>query len=480
MSILPEELASRYHSGESASQIAASIGLHKCTVAKILRKAGVQFIPGRHKRGTTPEQDLAIVAQHQAGIPKEEIARQHNLAIGGVYSVLRRCGVTFVPNPNAVPHEVKVKMAEAYAAGATAKEAASAFGLSETACRDAIRSLGGIVRQVTYRNKRALSAAAKVRMVQAYLDGSTMAEAASLVGRTASICMKVLRQFGLKARSKARTYTVDATFFQEIDCEQKAWVFGFLAADGYVSRAGRSVSVSVQHRDRDVLDTVRSALKSDAPIVHFTAKTKNGETRHYCSLMIHCTELVSDLIRHGVHSGKSHTVRPWNGPPELMRHYWRGVVDGDGSVLCGPTKNRGRIWQINLVGNIHMVSGFADFVAETIGERRKPWPHRTIFGIGYWKLTTVQQLAKLLYEDAAVYLQRKKSKAIEILKCVSRKRDWSHLTKEGLLELLGMHGTWRSVATHLGINEVSLIRIRRRVGLPTRRCRISSKVIKPL
>ena len=37
-------------------------------------------------------------------------------------------------------------------------------------------------------------------------------------------------------------------------------------------------------------------------------------------------------MSHGITAKKTDALQPWDGPADLMPHYWRGLIDGDGSI----------------------------------------------------------------------------------------------------------------------------------------------------
>lgn len=74
-------------------------------------------------------------------------------------------------------------------------------------------------------------------------------------------------------------YQVNETFFDNIDCEEKAYLLGLILSDGHVSKNG-SLIFSFQKQDKDILEKMIKALESDYPIredkkyVHLTVSSK--------------------------------------------------------------------------------------------------------------------------------------------------------------------------------------------------------------
>lgn len=156
-------------------------------------------------------------------------------------------------------------------------------------------------------------------------------------------CPKIAKEFNisavaiqglLKRRNIPRRSPCEAQrklFFDEnafnVITEESAYWVGFLMADGNVSyRHGNSpeISLVLQARDKEHLIKFRSFLKSEHALINI----------HKCNSIrfsIRSKTLVANLKRYNVVPCKSFTAC---APSVLMlnRHFWRGVIDGDGSI----------------------------------------------------------------------------------------------------------------------------------------------------
>jgi transposase len=109
------------------------------------------------------------------------------------------------------------------------------------------------------------------------------------------------------------------------------------------------------------------------------------------------------------------------------RHFWRGVVDGDGSVGAypfGPTQQHRP--QLRVVGRLALLRQFTSFLAKNRMSQLQVHPHKTIYSVG----TTggsAAEIACLLYADASVALKRKAEAAEalinDVLLAAFRKRE---------------------------------------------------------
>jgi hypothetical protein len=123
-----------------------------------------------------------------------------------------------------------------------------------------------------------------------------------------------------------RKHAVDESALDAVDTEGKAYVLGFIAADGYVS--GNGLGFTIHERDIDVLEIVKTVLGSTHPI--------RPVKRNRVVLDISSKVLARRLVSLGLTPNKTRTVTP---PTEivdnLLPHWLRGYWDGDGWLTTG-------------------------------------------------------------------------------------------------------------------------------------------------
>jgi len=306
-------------------------------------------------------------------------------------------------------------------------------------------------------------------IVKAYLEGKPLLQLAATFGMGYETCRKVLIRHNVPRRTRSesrREYSVDEAYFDAIDSEEKAYWLGFLAADGAVLNKD-SFALTLSQKDEGHLFRFRSCLKSEHRLYRCeTCAVPGGRLHPMISVQIHSRRLVRALESQGIGPRKSFTVKPWDGPADLLSAYWRGVVDGDGSVRRCEDRGGKGVWQIGLVGNWFITSGFATFVTAITGRVRTPKPKGRIYSLFYTGTWLPQQIARALYAGASIYLPRKQAVAEAMLAATVTRRSMEFLTAEELLRLYGVHGTWEGVRHSLDLDCATLNRIRKRRGLP--------------
>lgn len=205
-------------------------------------------------------------------------------------------------------------------------------------------------------------------------------------------------------------YTLDHQYFQCVATPEKAYWLGFVTADGsvYVGDDGkRRLSVQLAAYDGKHLQKMAVAFGSDKPVLY----TKRNEA----VLTFNSLPIVRDLVALGVNPRKSGIVLPWDGPEYLMPHYWRGLLDGDGTI--SPNRSSSK-WTVGLCGSIHCVVEFANWAREITGSRALPRKSPASDLCWYWQVAGTwapQRLADSLYRDSDIFLDRKKSLADRLM-----------------------------------------------------------------
>jgi hypothetical protein len=199
---------------------------------------------------------------------------------------------------------------------------------------------------------------------------------------------------------KPRRYTLDETYFDQIDTPDKAYWLGFIAADGCVIEdpAGRPayLRVDLARCDDDHLRTLCTHLGSDRPVLY---------SQDCACVSFGSRRLADALCKLGVTPRKSLIVEPWDGPADLMPHYWRGLFDGDGTIFTSKGS-----WCVGICGSYACVDTFGSWARAITGGRSQPRSIRKDTECWQWTSqgsVKSQMLAAALYEDASVALERK-------------------------------------------------------------------------
>ena len=234
-------------------------------------------------------------------------------------------------------------------------------------------------------------------------QGLTQKEIGRRVGIDQSSVSELLKRYGIKAFREPgppRRYTLNEEYFAAIDTPEKAYWLGFIAADGHIPQVGDGLHMRLAAGDIGHLQLLADALGSDAePKI-----VKDGAAE----VRFHSRRFAANLITHGITPRKTWTCSPWNAPEDLAPHYWRGLIDGDGTVMASGK-------EIVFVGTLPMVEACRSFVAGICGTRALPRQQ-----VGCWRMTIqgrrqVHAILSVLYAKDRVALARKKETALAII-----------------------------------------------------------------
>jgi hypothetical protein len=207
-------------------------------------------------------------------------------------------------------------------------------------------------------------------------------------------------------REGGRKYTLNHEYFDNIATPEQAYWLGFLTADGGVIIGAKTHALRLElaEIDAEQVKMFATAMGSDKPL---------WNRRGCVGVSLDSWRLVESLGRLGIGQRKSATVEPWNGPADLMPHYWRGLFDGDGCIC----RSCGR-WQMSIVGSEACVHEFATWARGITGSRAKAIRIKHAAACWQWVLGSSRMavpLARELYENAPVALKRKQLLAGKIL-----------------------------------------------------------------
>jgi hypothetical protein len=231
------------------------------------------------------------------------------------------------------------------------------------------------------------------------------------------------------------------SFFSTIDTEEKAYWLGFFAADGYVSK--EQVSLKLAAVDEDHVRAFAAAALPRAGVRRSTyTNRKSGVTTHAVVASALAPRMVDDLRACGVAARKTDFLKPWDGPPELLPHYFRGLVDGDGWLVTG--KNA----ELGLCGPRAVMQALAEFVRDTYGYVMSVRPKGSIWTARV-KSRGATVVAHFLYADAKVFLPRKRKTALELAAVQYPQKSWCGLVTLKTIRAATLQGRPRAVSAEL-------------------------------
>jgi len=176
-----------------------------------------------------------------------------------------------------------------------------------------------------------------------YLGGDSLEDLSKKYNISKWVLLGKFKKLGVRKTTK-RVLNNNFIDINEYSCY---WA-GFISADGWVDKYHLSIELS--HKDRTHLFKIKDFLNSNAEIKQRDRKSF-GKITKSCVIQFNSLDLVQSLlINFNIVRNKTLILKPPNLPTNMIRHFIRGYVDGDGSVG----------W--NKVPRLFICSGSKDFL----------------------------------------------------------------------------------------------------------------------
>ena len=224
---------------------------------------------------------------------------------------------------------------------------------------------------------------------------------------------------GIANQTNDRTtqhYQKDINFFKN-ETSDMAWLLGFLASDGNVSKNSNRIRIELSYVDREILEKIKKLVKIDNPI--YERENKNGFK--FVSLEWSCKEHKEDLAQYGIIPNKTYVLKP---PLKLSPHFYidyiRGYFDGDGTINLNHCQH-GNALRWGICG---ASKPMLQWIVQILNEQYKIPPvnlhkdssHDTDFYSITYSTCAARNIYNILYTPNSIYLNRKKEKYQSLLK----------------------------------------------------------------
>lgn len=215
-------------------------------------------------------------------------------------------------------------------------------------------------------------------------------------------------------------YKLNETFF-ETDTEKSFYWAGFISADGSiidtVKNSSLRMNIGLSQVDHNHLEKFKIDIGTDKPVYKYTRpdkRLKSGESK-ISTLTLISNKICTDLKRFDIEPRKSLTgtfplVLSDN---ENIRHFMRGLFDGDGCVYfytyalkSGTIK---KTLCFKLTGTYDMCVGFRELLNRYAGINRNDGIARygEVYNLQFHREDTSTNIYNYLFKNATVYLDRK-------------------------------------------------------------------------
>ena len=252
--------------------------------------------------------------------------------------------------------------------------------------------------------------------LEEYLNTPEEARSLTKLGSKYNIKRQTLsdrfKKWGYEIINQQNKCRLNENCFDSMNSEEQFYWLGFMYADGNISKEGNRIEIRLSINDINHLEKFRKFLQ-------LTTKIRTGETNgiKFCHLSVRNKHLWNKLNSLGCVSNKSLILTfpkiQLFTKKEYILHFIRGYVDGDGCLSL--TKDNDKIrTRISIIGtesfliSVNKIFGNKGYLRSKETDNYK----NKAFELKFSDLPS-RKLARYLYENATIYLDRKYERFLE-------------------------------------------------------------------
>lgn len=207
--------------------------------------------------------------------------------------------------------------------------------------------------------------------------------------------------------NQAKGKKVNHNYFDNIDSNRKAWMLGFLAADGNIGQNRNSIKLSLSAIDTEILEKIKQEINIERDVK--TSITNKGF--EISALAWSSANQKIQLSKYGIVPNKTYkgTKLPrFVEDEEKQMSFLLGYFDGDGCF-----KNDGKYCRIEICSySSSILQDFSDLIERKFSFKKDVYKDKQ--RVNYYTLTYSTQEAETildyLYKANDLFLKRKKDK----------------------------------------------------------------------
>lgn len=208
-----------------------------------------------------------------------------------------------------------------------------------------------------------------------------------------------------------RKYYLNESIFSKIDTAEKAYLLGFIYADGGVY--GNVLTIGQSGCQHEILYKFIKIFETNKGI-YKCEHNKNWKPAY--QLSINSKSIINDLFKFGVMENKSFKIRcPVKKiKKEFIRHFIRGYFDGDGYLTI--RKNRKATAEFAICSNDNFCADIQKVLKQQFNIESRICKNKThkISELRIGKFHEINKVYKLLYSNTDLYLHNKHNKFLEL------------------------------------------------------------------
>ena len=254
--------------------------------------------------------------------------------------------------------------------------------------------------------------------LEEYLNTSEEERSLTKLGSKYNIKRQTLserfKKWGYEIINQQNRCRLNDKAFDNIQSEEQFYWLGFMYADGNISREGNRIELRLSIKDINHLEKFRNFLNLSTEI-----RTGIYKDNEFCHLSIRNKHMWNTLNYLGCVPRKTLTLQ---FPPitlfkkrENILHFIRGYVDGDGCLTTYLNSKKTSVrTELSLVGTESFLNS-VNKLFQNIGyiqNKSSKNCNNKAFNLSFSDVPS-RKIARYLYENATIYLNRKYEKFLE-------------------------------------------------------------------
>ena len=151
-------------------------------------------------------------------------------------------------------------------------------------------------------------------------------------------------------------YPCDQSYFDNVDTPEKAYFLGFIFGDGHNDLKRTRVNISIQERDREILDYYTKIIQPQKPL--YLLKHDRNLRQNEIIMVISGEKICKKLQEYGCQQNKTwHLDYPTFLAENLQQFFIKGMFDSDGCIHL----NKQGYLEFSICGTFEMCEGIQRF-----------------------------------------------------------------------------------------------------------------------
>lgn len=270
-----------------------------------------------------------------------------------------------------------------------------------------------------YKNEKELTLEEKEKIIKYYYDNPNkkVKEIGQHFKLTKRAMGRIFKEFNIFSHRKNR-YTLNEYFFDTIDSELKAYLLGYLFADGFVGdKKYNNIVFSQKKDDMEAVILFKESIEYTGDLRIFEpGKGSFKNSQDHAVINFSSKHMANKLRDYGLSKKELYKKFPKIND-NLLRHFIRGFFDGDGSITLTKSYYKDKVYYggaIDIIVNKNLVNFFLNLfnnIHFSIDQSKTDY-------MVYLKSHS-REAAKFFYDyfykDSKYFLSRKKEKFDEII-----------------------------------------------------------------